>query len=186
MEKTKKEQAATTTTIRDARDDFAAIQESMTNNEYAACYEQERVPLVKFLVYQGASPQDAFDAAHQAFVEAWRRWEQIQNPKAWLRIVAVRALKSAAQPTVPMPDRYDFADSAPTGMQLSEETMDLMTALRRLPPLQREIMAWTVDGFGPSEIAKQLGMSGEAVRQALHRARQNLKRLLFPEEGGRA
>nr|WP_231935331.1 sigma-70 family RNA polymerase sigma factor [Micromonospora viridifaciens] len=158
----------------------------MTSNEYAACFEQERLPLVKFLINRGASSQDAFDAAHQAFVEAWRRWEQIQNPRAWLRKVAIRSLKSIAQPTTSLPERYDIADPAPTGMQLSDETSDLMKALRQLPLSQREIMAWAVDGFGPSEIAKELGVSAEAVRQALHRARQNLKRLLFPEEGGRA
>ncbi|WP_410814788.1 sigma-70 family RNA polymerase sigma factor [Micromonospora sp. 067-2] len=181
-----RKQTRSTTTTRDVRDEFAALQESMTANEYAVCYEQERLPLVRFLIYRGAAPQDAFDAAQHAFVEAWRRWEQIHNPRTWLRTVAIRAVAKANQPTVPLDEKYDIADSAPLGSQVSEETMDLVAALRQLPPAQREIMVWTIDGFAPSEIAKELGLSPEAARQGLHRARENMKSILFPKEGRRS
>ncbi|MFF0172279.1 sigma-70 family RNA polymerase sigma factor [Micromonospora profundi] len=179
-----RKQTRSTTTTRDVQDEFSALQESMTANEYAVCYEQERLPLVRFLIYRGAAPQDAFDAAQHAFVEAWRRWEHIHNPRTWLRTVAIRAVAKANQPTVPLNEQYDLADSAPLDSQVSEETLDLVAALRQLPPLQREIMVWKMDGFTPSEIAKELGISAEAARQGLHRARENLKKMLFPRERG--
>ncbi|MET7951524.1 sigma-70 family RNA polymerase sigma factor [Micromonospora sp. NPDC005324] len=165
-----RKQVRSTTASRDVQDEFAALQESMTANEYAACYQRERLPLVKFLIYRGAAPQDAFDAAQHAFVEAWRRWEQIHNPRTWLRTVAIRAVAKANQPTVPLNEQYDLADSAPLGSQVSEETMDLVAVLRRLPPLQREIMVWTIDGFTPSEIAKELGISAEAQTRGIRAA----------------
>ena len=45
-----------------------------------------------------------------------------------------------------------------------------------LPPRQRQVMAWIIDGFGAAEIARELGVSPESVRQSYARARKNLGR----------
>jgi DNA-directed RNA polymerase specialized sigma24 family protein len=37
-------------------------------------------------------------------------------------------------------------------------------------------MAWIIDGFGAAEIARELGVSPESVRQSHAKARKNLGR----------
>jgi DNA-directed RNA polymerase specialized sigma24 family protein len=37
-------------------------------------------------------------------------------------------------------------------------------------------MAWIIDGFGAAEIARELGVSPESVRQSYAKARKNLGR----------
>jgi DNA-directed RNA polymerase specialized sigma24 family protein len=43
--------------------------------------------------------------------------------------------------------------------------------MRLLPPRQRQVLAWTFDGFKPSEIAAELGLKPEVVRANLKKAR---------------
>ncbi|HEX8864295.1 MAG TPA: sigma-70 family RNA polymerase sigma factor, partial [Lentzea sp.] len=55
-----------------------------------------------------------------------------------------------------------------------EQQQDLLTALKVLPPRQQQVMAWTLSGFRPAEIADELGITAEAVRSSLMKARQAL------------
>ncbi len=163
--------------------ELAVIDASLARSEFAACYATERPLLVRFLMKLGASAQDAFDAAQDAFVEALRCWERIQNPRAWLRTVAIRRLPRR-RPEVPLREWQDLADPAPDVFEISDETSKVLDALRRLPPVQRLVMAWTMDGFEPVEIAAEVGMTPEAVRQARARARASLKRMFLGDDGG--
>ncbi|GGR46147.1 sigma factor-like helix-turn-helix DNA-binding protein [Streptomyces netropsis] len=43
-----------------------------------------------------------------------------------------------------------------------------------LPYRQRQILAWTLSGYTPSEIAQQLELTPEAVRASLKKARRTL------------
>jgi RNA polymerase sigma factor (sigma-70 family) len=52
----------------------------------------------------------------------------------------------------------------------------VLAALQELPPRQRQVMAWIIDGFGATEIARELGVSPESVRQSYAKARKNLGR----------
>jgi DNA-directed RNA polymerase specialized sigma24 family protein len=52
----------------------------------------------------------------------------------------------------------------------------VLAALQALPPRQRQVMAWIIDGFGAAEIARELGVSPESVRQSYAKARKNLGR----------
>nr|WP_305257089.1 sigma factor-like helix-turn-helix DNA-binding protein [Streptomyces sp. NBS 14/10] len=54
-----------------------------------------------------------------------------------------------------------------------------------LPVRQREVMAWTLDGYRPQEIAQIIGITPEAARKNLERGRALLKQaLLGPAAGG--
>jgi len=59
-----------------------------------------------------------------------------------------------------------------------EEQHAIIRLLAQLPPRQRQVLAWTYDGFTPEEIARELQISGEAVRQNLLRARRKLAAIL--------
>jgi DNA-directed RNA polymerase specialized sigma24 family protein len=61
--------------------------------EFVACFKAEFNRLVIVLLRQGIPYHDATDAAQTAFTEAFRQWEQIRSPRAWLRRVAIRCIK---------------------------------------------------------------------------------------------
>ena len=66
--------------------------------------------------------------------------------------------------------------STALAVELSEEARQVLAALQALPPGQRQVMAWIIDGFGAAEIARELGVSPESVRQSYAKARKNLGR----------
>ncbi|WP_369212325.1 RNA polymerase sigma factor [Streptomyces flavofungini] len=69
-------------------------------------------------------------------------------------------------------------------MELREEEARVYSALASLPPTQRRVLAWSLDGFTASEVSAELGMTTEAVRQNLSRARARLKDRLGLANGG--
>jgi RNA polymerase sigma-70 factor (ECF subfamily) len=72
------------------------------------------------------------------------------------------------------------ADEAGT---LGPEQARVLQVLRLLPYRQRQVMAWTYDGYTPAEIATFLNLDAGAVRASLHKARETLKRQLIGEGG---
>jgi RNA polymerase sigma factor (sigma-70 family) len=141
---------------------------------FSVFYRESLQPLVAFLMYQGASLADAGDLAQEALAAAFHSWERIQHPKAWTRRVASRALirqisrvedpsEVVPERAVLLPDR-DISDW--------EEKHEILRLMRLLPPRQRQVLAWTLDGFKPSEIAAELGLKPEAVRANLKKARR--------------
>ncbi|SFF53853.1 RNA polymerase sigma-70 factor, ECF subfamily [Actinacidiphila alni] len=145
------------------------------DEEFSAFYRAEVRALVVFLLHHGATLAVAADMAQEAMIQAHRYWATIRAPRAYVRTVAARALarKTASvledpvddvpEPTslLPRPDAYaDWEDQHVT-----------LALLRSLPPRQRQVLAWTLDGYTPTEIAEQLSMTPEAVRASLKKAR---------------
>jgi RNA polymerase sigma-70 factor (ECF subfamily) len=52
----------------------------------------------------------------------------------------------------------------------------LVTAVRELPLVPRQVVTLTLEGFGPGEIAAALGLSVNAVSIRLTRAKEQLRR----------
>ncbi len=128
----------------------------------------------------GAEQCTAEDAAQTAYAEAYTHWEEINRPQAWVRTVATRALLRARKATgatnqsvhrVVIHAGDDHAD------RIVERDL-VLAALRTLPTRQREVMAWTIDGFKPEQIALELRTTPENVRKSLQRARERLKGML--------
>jgi hypothetical protein len=46
--------------------------------DFATVYRAELVPLIRFVMKHGARPQEAADAAQEAFVQAYKTWEHDQ------------------------------------------------------------------------------------------------------------
>ncbi|MEW2522402.1 sigma-70 family RNA polymerase sigma factor [Actinacidiphila alni] len=67
------------------------------------------------------------------------------------------------EPTSLLPHPDAYADWEDQHMSLA--------LLRSLPPRQRQVLAWTLDGYAPAKIAEQLSMTSEAVRAGLKKAR---------------
>jgi RNA polymerase sigma factor (sigma-70 family) len=157
--------------------------------DFAEFYAAELRRLLLFLYKQGASWDDAWDAAQDAFVEAMRRWSSIENRRAWIRTTARRSyvkqqnrisedvVRAVQAGWIPRPS---FAD-----LVLNEEEKFVCETIAGLPHRQREVVAWYYDGYRIREIAAILCLSPRAVRSNLYQARQRLRMLLvkFLKEG---
>jgi RNA polymerase sigma-70 factor (ECF subfamily) len=132
---------------------------------------------------------DAWDAAAEVFVVAWRRLDDIppaEEARAWLIGVAFRVLanqrRSAGRRArlferasrdrawAPMPDEQVLRN---------EEDREVMEALSRLSRTDREIVQLTLwEELTPGDIAAVLGISRAAVDQRYARAKKRLARQL--------
>jgi RNA polymerase sigma factor (sigma-70 family) len=157
------------------------------DSEFEKFYRKTTKQLVAFLLMQGACVNDAADIVQHTMTEAYRRWTRIRQPRAWAYRVASRTLirrfatireEFAAEPPEPRPPllRPDAAENW-------EQNHDISRILAHLPPRQRQVIAWTLSEYTPSEIAAELHMTPEAVRSSLYRARQTLSAYLARKEG---
>jgi len=154
---------------------------------FAHCYQQQLTPVIRFIMRNGASPHEAADIAQSTFVLAYEAWDAIEHAPAWLRRVAYRQLlrvrRAREDPCAVLPD-LPGGRCPMAAVELGEQEARVYEALSWLPARQREVMAWTFDGFSPAEIAQELSIEPAAVRQSLARARKNLKRALGISKGG--
>jgi RNA polymerase sigma factor (sigma-70 family) len=134
--------------------------------------------LTVFILRHGANGHEAIEAAQAAFALAWESWEEIEYPSAWLRRVAYRKFlkhrDQREQAHEDVPDRPGGLCPAET-VELGTQESVVLDVLASLPMRQRQAFAWTYDGFSPNETAQYLGISPEAVRQNLARARKHLR-----------
>ena len=155
--------------------------------DFPSCYERELSSLIWFVMSLGADAHRAADVAQSTFTEAFLVWDRIQYPNAWLRRVAgriyYRTMVPQETPVDVLPDRQGPL-SAATEVELHDEARAVLAALADLPPKQRQVMAWSIDGFSPGEIALELHVDPAAVRQNLAKARKNLKQAFGVAGGG--
>jgi RNA polymerase sigma factor (sigma-70 family) len=115
----------------------------------------------------------ASDAVSEAFAQVLRRGDAVRDPAAWVWRAAFKlaggelARRRRASPVEE--DRYE----------MPEETVSLMTALRRLSPRQRAVVVLhDYAGYARREVASILGIAAPTVGVHLHRARARLRTVL--------
>jgi len=141
-------------------------------------YRAEMAALVRFVRRYGADVYAAADAAQDAFTEAYPQWSTIENPRAWLRVVACRSYyrrRLRETPVEAVPDRPVIYEDT---VEIGEQGRRVFEALAALPERQRQVMAWHLDGYDNTEIAQHLDITVAAVRQNLCRGRRALKQWL--------
>lgn len=144
--------------------------------DFTDFYRAEVAALVTFLLRLGASGQDAADLAQDTMIDAYRSWSIVTNPYGWIRRVASRKfLRLISQIEPPAVRRAASALlRADNEFEHWEQSSEVLRQLRQLPARQRQVMAWCYDGYGPTEIAEELGITPEAVRSNLMKARRAL------------
>ena len=136
-----------------------------------------------------ASPWDAWDAASDVFLVAWRKLEAVppvREARAWLIGVASKVLanqRRAASRRLRLTARASQVNAIvlmPDELLLRvEEDREVIEALARLKSSDREIIMLTLwDELAPVEIARVLGISRDAVDQRFSRAKRRLSRQL--------
>lgn len=145
--------------------------------DFVGFYRDHFRRLVVYLLYQGAPAHLAAELAQDAMITAYQRWHTITAPRSYVWTVAYRAfirhalhedeesVAEVPEPTVVLPHPQD----AEAWLQQQE----IMEVLRVLPPRQRQVLAFTLDGWSPAEMANLLGIDSPAVRSSLRKARRN-------------
>ena len=162
--------------------------DTLRASRFRSLYETSHADVVRF-ARRRAGPDVAEDVAHEAFLVAWRRLDDIPvdhgAARAWLFTAARNCLLNdrrgaARRDALPIrlaSDRIDGgADSADGEVSLR---LDLQAAWPRLDPAHQEALSLAIwDDLSSTEAGRVLGISGAAYRIRLHRARSALRRLI--------
>jgi len=147
---------------------------------------REQFPrLCLFLMRTGADRHEAEECAQEVMLQAIQHWRRLESPAAWVRIAAMRTLANRAQRDRIGKSRELAANNvrevAPLSedlAELSEQQRQVLSVLRQLPDAQRRVMAWVVDGFSATEIAKMMNTPAATVRSNIRHARAALRKML--------
>lgn len=155
-----------------------ALVQSDTDAAFSAFYRRFVPTLVAFLVWQGGRLPDAVDITQETMIKLYQRWSEIRHPESWARRVAsrelVRRTASVEEDLVDDPPERSSLLPALTSVEAWEQRHEVLCLLDGLPPRQRQVLAWTLDGYTPAEIADELKITPEAVRANLMKARRAL------------
>jgi RNA polymerase sigma factor (sigma-70 family) len=150
-------------------------------------YRAEIKRLVNFLLWMGAGVADAADLAQDTMIDAYRSWPSVRHPRAWVRRVAsrkyIRRRISPDETATDLTDDHNPLLGAPSDITAWERRHEVFHALAKLPPRQRQVLAWSLDGYQPQEIATELNITAPAVRGSLKLARRALAELLYQAGG---
>lgn len=170
----------------------AALTEAQVE-EFSTFYRTHVQRVVAFLRFQGATWAEAADTAQEAMIKAYQRWGSLTRPDAWVRTVATREfirrrVNGREDPTelTPEPVTALLRDPTADAAASDAEELQVQQLLQQLSPRQRQVLAWTYDGYPPAEIAQHLStpdhpVTSDAVRASLKLARRTLSRLLGPQ-----
>jgi RNA polymerase sigma-70 factor (ECF subfamily) len=120
--------------------------------------------------------QDAFAAAH-------RRWDEIENPAAWIRRVVTNRAASHWRRRAREAAALARLAARPSPVVLTPDDDEFWSHVRALPPRQAQVVALRyLEDLTVAGIADMLGIAEGTVKATLSHARSALERSLALEE----
>jgi RNA polymerase sigma factor (sigma-70 family) len=156
---------------------------SNQQTEFADFFRASWEPCLRAVVAVVGSPQLAEDQVAEAFARAWASWPKVSRhpaPRAW---VVRTALNTGASWWRRRRRELPLADHDLTAPGDIDGGLDvrLLTAIWRLPPRQREVIALRIFlDLDTAAIAVQLGIEAGTVRMHLSRGVTALRHELTP------
>jgi RNA polymerase sigma-70 factor (ECF subfamily) len=150
----------------------------------ALIFEEQRVPMCRYLVSLGLRPAVASEITQDAFLRLYRHLRSNgrgENLRGWVFRVAhnlavnelKRAGTAAAEPPAPETDPGGDPEQA---LLRKERLGRMRTAIRALPRRQQECLHLRAEGLRYREIAEALGIAVSSVAESLQRAMETLAR----------
>lgn len=169
------------------------------DSAFSELVRRHKEPIYRLLRRYTGDADEAYEAAHEAFIAAWRalrRYDPERPFGAWLRAIAInkardrgrraqvrrrlfgtRGLEESAALTAADPG--PGADEALAARQRAE-TLD--RAIAALPPqLKAPLLLTAFDGLSQHEAGAVLGVSTKTIETRIYRARKLLAARLRPE-----
>jgi RNA polymerase sigma factor (sigma-70 family) len=156
----------------------------LTDTGFVSFFHKRFSRTVILLITMGASRADAEDATTQeAMILAWRHWDTIDEPTAWVRTVAIRRYwKLLHTPTVTIPlDESGLEPVSNSDLDMFGEQEEVLRLIRGLPPRQRTVIALYYDGSTCQEVTVLTGMPEDTVRSHLRHGRRALRGVISSE-----
>lgn len=165
---------------------------------FAMLVRRHKEPLYRLLRRYTGDADEAYEAAHEAFIAAWaaiRRYDPKRPFLAWLRTIAINKARDrgrrmafrrllfgaeSLEDSGALSER-DPARPADEAVADREELRTLDRAIARLPaPLKEALILTAFDGWSQQEAGEILGVSAKAVETRVYRARKVLAQTLDP------
>ena len=157
--------------------------------DFTDFYRAEYQNVVRFLLYSGVQPDAAEDAAQGAFASMLGNWESIDQPKAYIKVTALRIAfrfhrKNAREQLMTDELVRQAIDLAAVSDETAavDERITVARALTHLPPGQAAVLALTLEDHTPQEIGDKLGVEPATVRSNLRHARARLREFMLRDE----
>jgi RNA polymerase sigma factor (sigma-70 family) len=156
---------------------------SNQQTEFADFFQASWEPCLRAVVAVVGSPQLAEDQVAEAFARAWVSWRKVSRhpaPRAWVVRTALNIGASwwrRRRRELPLADGdMTVPDDLDGGLDAT-----LLTAIWRLPPRQREVIALRIFlDLDTATIARQLGIEAGTVRRHLSLGVTALRHELAP------
>jgi RNA polymerase sigma factor (sigma-70 family) len=150
---------------------------------FEALVRRYRGPLLGYCRRLLLSEERAEDALQQALLQAWlalRAGTEVENAKPWLyRIVhnaALNALRVSGYDYCTLSESLSGADAPQEDLDRRIAVREALAGLAALPEMQREALLRTaVEGSTHRQAARDLGLSENALRGLVYRARTALR-----------
>jgi RNA polymerase sigma-70 factor, ECF subfamily len=162
----------------------------MTDPEFRAAYGQNKNMLYRFAWRMTGSPVAAEDIVQDCFLVLLRNPAAYDRQRGTLRSFLIGVTRNLALKRLRAERSFEELDSenaACLSIDLSnlndknERASQVAAAIATLPPLQRETLILAeYEEMTLDEIGLAVGVELAAVKSRLHRARENLRRMLSP------
>lgn len=152
--------------------------------EFDVFYRREYSRVVAVARVLSPTLSAAEDLAQEAFVSAHRHWAKISNydsPGGWVRRVLINKATSLRRRLLSESNAVGRMEATlnPVAPDVSAETGEIWSAVRRLPKRQAQAIALFYAGdMSVSDVASVMECSRGAVKTHLHRGRQRLEETL--------
>jgi RNA polymerase sigma-70 factor, ECF subfamily len=129
----------------------------------------------------------AEELAQETFLVAYRDWDRISrldNPRAWVRKVAINQRGSFLRAYLRQQTRERDAvvRHEDDSIKLADDHAEVWQAIRTLPPLQAQVIALHYyEDYSVAQVAAALGRAPGTIKAQLHHGRRKLARLLGAE-----
>jgi len=158
----------------------------MTQPEIRAAYDAHKNSIYRFAWRMTGSAEAAEDVLQECFLGLLRNPDGYDPTRAPLRPFLLAVARNLALKRWRIERRWDALDEEALTVEpvdpTAGQTAELVAgAVQSLPPLQREaLVLFEYEELSLEEIARVAGVAVGTVKARLHRARENLARLLAP------
>jgi len=154
------------------------VADPVAAQEFGRLFERTKQSLLAQAYLLTGDRQEAQDLVQEAFLRAWRDWRRVstlERPDAWLRRVLYNLAVGRWRRLAVRRARSALLTVDTTSPAASAEHLDVISALRALPPNQRQALVLTAFvGLTAAEVAKEMRTSEGSVRVWVSRARAAL------------
>lgn len=155
----------------------------MNEREFSKIFNRYYLPLCMYALRVTGDVDEARDSVQNAMEKAWREFGygggEVENLRAWLYRVVHNEAVGMLRRRRPVESLDSAGDVTDEEMDTSERDARLWRAIDSLPERRREVFLMSKrDGMSNQQIATELGITLQAVKNNMSRAYARLREAL--------